>query len=136
MRIPYLELLAATLAAIGSFVDVHVWSPAYTYFLLVLLVITEALITTWLHRRPLRPLRVAGRVLAYTAVLAFAHGFGKHEPSLAWLPHLVLAPCVVFHLRKLIGAFGALDLVDAEAADLLNIRLTRKQEEAKEKEPA
>ena len=132
------ELVAVVLAALASFVETHIWSPAYTYYLLLVLVVLDVLTNNLLTKQPLRPRRLAWRLAGYTAVLAFAHGFGEHEKGLFFLTQLVLAPFVLIHLRRLIIAFGKLGLVDSDVAELLERRITRsaEREEVPPTEPA
>jgi hypothetical protein len=123
-----IEIGAVTLAPMSTFIEAHIWSPAYTYYLLLVLVVLDVLTNNLLLHKPLLPRNLAFRLAGYTVVLAFAHGFGAHEPGLVWLTQLVLAPFVLIHLRRLIIAFGKLGLVDSDVADLLQRRITRKAE--------
>jgi hypothetical protein len=128
------ELGAVTLAGVSAFVEAHVWSPAYTYYLLLVLVVLDVLTNNLLNKKPLRPRVLALRLAGYTVVLALAHGFAAHEPGLVWLAQLVLAPFVIVHLRRLIIAFGKLELVDGDVAELLSRRITARAERAAEAE--
>ncbi len=128
------ELGAVTVAGLGGFVETHIWSPAYTYYLLLVLVVLDILTNNLLNKKPLLMRRLALRMAGYTALLAFAHGFGEHEKGLFFLTQLVLAPFVLIHLRRLIIAFGKLGLVDSDVADLLERRITRSAE--REEAPA
>lgn len=130
-----LEILAVGLAGAGSFVEVHIWSPAYTYYLLLVLVVLDVLTNNYLLGRRLVPRNLVLRLLAYTVVLGFAHGFAEHEKGLFFLSQLALAPFVIVHLRRLIVAFGKLDLVDREVSDLLQKRIARAAEQAEEAAP-
>ncbi|MGI4871219.1 MAG: hypothetical protein ACRYFX_08585 [Janthinobacterium lividum] len=134
ISVQLIELVAVTLAGLSSFVETHIWSPAYTYYLLLVLVVLDVLTNNLLQKLPLRPRQLAWRLVGYTAVLAFAHGFGEHEKGLFFLTQLVLAPFVLIHLRRLIIAFGKLGLVDSDVADLLQRRITRNAE--REESPA
>ena len=118
------ELSAVTVAGLSGFVEAHVWSPAYTYYLLLVLVVLDVLTNNLVNKKPLRPRNLALRLAGYTVVLALAHGFAAHEPGLVWLAQLVLAPFVIVHLRRLIIAFGKLELVDSDVAELLSRRIT------------
>ncbi len=128
-RFPF-ELLAVGAAGAGSFVEVHIWSPAYTYYLLLVLVVLDLLTNNFLLGKKLVPRNLAFRLVAYTVVLAFAHGFAEHEKGLFFLSQLAMAPFVVVHLRRLIITFGRLDLVDSDVAHLLETRITRAAEAA------
>ena len=132
---PSAEIAAAILAGCTSFIEVHVWQPAYTYFLLQILVVLDTLLRNKLKKRPTRPAHLAVMLLAYTLVLAFAHGFGGHEIGLRWLPQVVLAPLVIFHLRRFIVNLSNVELMDNEVATLLNLKIL-KSAEAAEKEAA
>ena len=134
LSVQAVELVAVSLAGLGGFVEAHIWSPAYTYYLLLALVVLDVLTNNLLQKKPLRPKLLAGRLAGYTAVLAFAHGFGEHEKGLFFLTQLVLAPFVLIHLRRLIIAFGKLGLVDSDVADLLQRRITHQAE--REEAPA
>ncbi len=123
-----IELGAVTAAGISGFIEAHVWSPAYTYYLLLVLVVLDVLTNNLVEKKPFKPRQLALRLVGYTALLAFAHGFGEHEKGLFFLTQLVLAPFVLIHLRRLIIAFGKLGLVDNDVADLLQRRITRKAE--------
>jgi len=123
------ELTAVTLAGVSSFVERHVWSPAYTYYLLLLLVVLDVLTNNFVLNKPLVPRNLAFRLVAYTVLMALAHGFAEHEKGLVFLPSLVLAPFVLIHLRRLIISFGKLGLVDSDVADLLQRRITRQAEQ-------
>lgn len=125
-----IELLAVVVAAVSSFVEKHVWSPAYTYYLLLVLVVLDVLTNNLVQGKPLRPRSLLLRLGGYTVVLALAHGFAAHEPGLVWLAQLVLAPFVIVHLRRLIIAFGKLELVDGDVAELLSRRITARAEQA------
>ena len=125
-----IELLAVALAGLSGFVEQHVWSPAYTYYLLLVLVVLDVLTNNLVQGKPLRPRNLLLRLGGYTVVLALAHGFAVHEPGLVWLAQLVLAPFVIVHLRRLIIAFGKLDLVDGDVADLLSRRISARAEQA------
>lgn len=125
---PSAEIAAAALAGLTSFVELHVWEPAYTYFLLLFLVVVDTVLRNKLKKRPSRPLHLAVLLLAYTLVLAFAHGFGGHEIGLRWLPQVVLAPLVVFHLRRFIVNLSKIDLMDEEVATLLNLKILKRSE--------
>jgi hypothetical protein len=127
-----LELGAVALAGASSFVEVHIWSPAYTYYLLLLLVALEVVVNGYLNKRPLRPRNLALRLLAYTVILGFAHGFAEHEKGLFFLSQLALAPFVIVHMRRLIIALGKLDLVDSDVADLLQKRIGKAAEATEE----
>ncbi|MVN79127.1 hypothetical protein GO988_22580 [Hymenobacter sp. HMF4947] len=129
-----IELVAVSVAGVSGFVEAHIWSPAYTYYLLLVLVVLDVLTGNLLQKLPLKPRKLAWRLVGYTAILAFAHGFGEHEKGLFFLTQLVLAPFVLIHLRRLIIAFGKLGLVDSDVADLLQRRMTRQAE--REEEPA
>ncbi|MVN75833.1 hypothetical protein GO988_05790 [Hymenobacter sp. HMF4947] len=129
-----IELVAVSVAGVSGFVEAHIWSPAYTYYLLLVLVVLDVLTNNLLQKLPLKPKKLAWRLVGYTAILAFAHGFGEHEKGLFFLTQLVLAPFVLIHLRRLIIAFGKLGLVDSDVADLLQRRMTRQAE--REEEPA
>lgn len=124
----FTELAAVGLAGLGGLVETHIWSPAYTYYLLLLLVALEVGVNTYIRKAPFRPRNLALRLLAYTLVLGFAHGFAEHEKGLFFLSQLALAPFVIVHLRRLIIAFGKLELVDADVAELLTKRITRAAE--------
>jgi asparagine N-glycosylation enzyme membrane subunit Stt3 len=78
-RYPVIEIFAAVLAAISSFVELHIWSPAYTYFMLLFLVMVDVMVNNHIKGQPNRPKFMLLIMLAYTLVLAFAHAFGKHE---------------------------------------------------------
>ena len=126
---PVIELAAAVLAGFSSFVEVHIWSPSYTYFLLLLLVVLDSALRNKLQKRVPRPLHMLIILVAYTLVLAFAHGFGGHEIGLRWLPQVVLAPLVIFHLRRLIVNLSKLDLMDEDVATLLSVKIGKRAEE-------
>lgn len=129
-----IELLAVVIAGITGFVEAHVWSPAYTYYLLLVLVVLDVVTNNLVNNEPLKPRKLALRLVGYTAILAFAHGFGEHEKGLFFLTQLVLAPFVLIHMRRLIIAFGKLGLVDKDVAVLLERKITRQAE--REDEPA
>jgi hypothetical protein len=132
IRLSILELASAALAGVCSsvpqFVNDHIWSPAYTYFLLMALVGVDGVVQARVQQKPLRPLRLGLQLLAYTFILAFAHGFAKHEVGLVWLAQVTLAPFVFFHLRRLIISFGKLGLVDNDVAQLLSLKIGRRAE--------
>lgn len=128
----FIELAAVLMAGVGGLVERHIWSPAYTYYLLLFLVALDVAVNAYLRGLPLRPRNLALRLLAYTVVLGFAHGFAEHEKGLFFLSQLALAPFVIVHLRRLIIAFGKLDLVDNDVAELLSKRITRAAEAAPE----
>jgi|GEM_PF-2525683 len=128
------ELVAVGLAGCTSFVERHIWTPAYTYYLLLVLVVLDVLTNNLVQGKPLRPRQLLLRLAGYTVILALAHGFAAHEPGLMWLAQLVLAPFVIVHMRRLIISLGKLDLVDSDVADLLGRRLT-KRAEREEEEP-
>jgi hypothetical protein len=130
------ELGAVTVAGISGFVEAHIWSPAYTYYLLLVLVVLDVLTNNLVEKKAFNAKKLAWRLVGYTALLAFAHGFGEHEKGLFFLTQLVLAPFVLIHLRRLIIAFGKLGLVDPDVAHLLQRRITRKAESEPEAEPA
>lgn len=128
-RFPF-ELLAVGAAGAGSFVEVHIWSPAYTYYLLLVLVVLDIMTNNLLLGKRLVPRNLVLRLVAYTVILAFAHGFAEHEKGLFFLSQLAMAPFVVVHMRRLIITFGKLDLVDNDVAHLLETRITRAAEAA------
>ena len=128
LTLQVVELAAVVLAALTSFVERHIWTPAYTYYLLLVLVVLDVLTNNLVAGKALRPRNLALRLAGYTVILALAHGFAAHEPGLIWLAQLVLAPFVIVHMRRLIIAAGKLDLVDSDVADLLSRRITRRLE--------
>jgi hypothetical protein len=131
-RFPNLELLAVALAGLSGLVEKHVWSPAYTYYLLLGLVVLDVLTNNLVLGKRLVPRNLVLRLAAYTVILAFAHGFSANEPGLFFLSQLAMAPFVIVHLRRLIISFGKLDLVDGDVATLLSKRITRADEAAVE----
>lgn len=130
-----LELLAVVLAGVGGFVEGHIWSPAYTYYLLLVLVVLDLVTNNLVAGKRLVPRNLLLRLLAYTVLLAFAHGFAEHEKGLFFLSQLAMAPFVIVHMRRLIISFGKLDLVDRDVADLLQKRITRAADSAAEAVP-
>ncbi len=138
LTVQAVELGAVTLAGLvgllhqrlTGFVETHIWSPAYTYYLLLLLVVLDVLTNNLLTGTRLRPRRLALRLVAYTLVMGFAHGFSEHEKGLFFLSQLTVAPFVIIHLRRLIISLGKLELVDGDVAELLSKRITRAAEEA------
>lgn len=127
-RFPIVELSAAVLAGFSSFVEIHIWSPAYTYFMLLFLVVVDVTVNNHIKGQRHRPKIMLLILLAYTLVLAFANAFGKHEVGLIWLPQVVLAPFVIGHLRRLIRNFGKLSLMEEDTAALLSTNLTGRQQ--------
>ncbi|MCC2546408.1 hypothetical protein LJY25_08125 [Hymenobacter sp. BT175] len=120
-----LEVGAVVAGAVSSFVEKHIWSPSYSYFMLMLLLIVDLTATVLLKQRKFR--RWWLLILpAYTLVLSFAHSFGTHEPGLIWLPQAVIGLVVLIHLRRLIINFGKLQLMDDDVATVLNARLKRR----------
>lgn len=137
LTIEFVQLMAIAVAGLSGFIEKHVWSPAYTYYLLLLLVVLDVLTTNVVQGKPLRPRNLALRLAGYTLVLAFAHGFGQHEKGLFFLTQLVIAPFVLVHLRRLIISLGKLGMVDSDVSDLLSKRITARAEaEAPVSEPA
>ena len=132
----FIELGAVGLAGLSSFVERHIWTPAYTYYLLLLLVVLDVLTNNLVQGKPLGPRRLLLRLAGYTVLLALAHGFAAHEPGLVWLAQLVLAPFVIVHMRRLIISLGKLGLVDTDVADLLGRRLTKRAEQEPADAPA
>ncbi|MDB5268221.1 MAG: hypothetical protein JWP58_1261 [Hymenobacter sp.] len=124
------EALAVVAAGVSGFVDAHIWSPAYSYYSLLVLVVLDVVTNNLVEGKPLVPRNLALRLLAYTVLLAFAHGFAEHEKGLFFLSQLAMAPFVIVHLRKLIISFSKLGLVDPSVADLLQKRITRASEVA------
>ncbi|MGI4835116.1 MAG: hypothetical protein ACRYFK_16810 [Janthinobacterium lividum] len=122
------ELSAISVAGVSTFVEAHIWTPAYTYYLLLVLVVLDVLTNNLVVGKRLRPRNLALRLVGYTVVLALAHGFGEHEKGLFFLTQLVLAPFVLVHMRRLIISLGKLDLVDSDVAELLSRRITREAE--------
>ena len=127
-----LELLAVATAGVSSLIEKHVWSPAYTYYLLLVLVVLDVLTNNLVLGKRLVPRNLALRLAAYIVILAFAHGFSANEPGLFFLSQLAMAPFVIVHLRRLIISFGKLELVDGDVATLLSKRITRADEAAAE----
>jgi hypothetical protein len=130
------EFMAVCLAGVSGFVEGHIWSPAYTYYLLLVLVVLDVLTNNLLEGKPLVPRNLLFRLFAYTVILAFAHGFSEHEKGLFFLSQLAMAPFVIVHLRRLIIAFGKLGLVDKDVAHLLETRIKRAADQAAEVAPA
>lgn len=128
LTIEAVQLVAIAVAGLSGFIEKHVWSPAYTYYLLLVLVVLDVLTNNLVQGKPLRPRNLALRLAGYTLVLAFAHGFGQHEKGLFFLTQLVLAPFVLVHMRRLIISLGKLDLVDSDVAELLSKRITARAE--------
>jgi hypothetical protein len=126
--IEFVQLAAIGVAGVSGFIEKHVWSPAYTYYLLLLLVVLDVLTTNVVQGKRLRPRNLALRLAGYTLILAFAHGFGQHEKGLFFLTQLVIAPFVLVHLRRLIISLGKLEMVDSDVADLLSKRITTRAE--------
>jgi hypothetical protein len=122
------EVLAVVAAGVSGFVDAHIWSPAYSYYSLLVLVVLDVVTNNLVEGKPLVPRNLVLRLLAYTVLLAFAHGFAEHEKGLFFLSQLAMAPFVIVHLRKLIISFSKLGLVDASVADLLQKRIGRASE--------
>ena len=130
------EFLAVLAAGISGFVDAHIWSPAYSYYSLLVLVVLDVVTNNLVEGKRLVPKNLALRLLAYTVLLAFAHGFAEHEKGLFFLSQLAMAPFVIVHMRRLIISFGKLDLVEPAVADLLQKRITRAADAAAEAVPA
>lgn len=128
LTIECVQLVAIGLAGVSGFVEKHIWSPAYTYYLLLVLVVLDVLTNNVVAGKRLRPRNLALRLVGYTLLMAFAHGFGEHEKGLFFIPQLVLAPFVLVHMRRLIVSLGKLDLVDSDVAELLSKRITAKAE--------
>jgi hypothetical protein len=128
LTVQTIELLAVVMAGVTGFVEAHVWSPAYTYYLLLVLVVLDVVTNNMLNNEPLKPRKLVLRLAGYTAILAFAHGFGEHEKGLFFLTQLVLAPFVLIHLRRVIIAFGRLGLVEPAVANLLERKITHQAE--------
>ena len=128
LTIEFVQLTAIGVAGVTGFVEKHVWSPAYTYYLLLVLVVLDVLTNNVVAGKRLRPRNLALRLVGYTLILALAHGFGEHEKGLFFLTQLVLAPFVLVHMRRLIISLGKLDLVDSDVAELLSKRITAKAE--------
>lgn len=135
LTIECVQLAAIGLAGVSSFIEKHVWSPAYTYYLLLVLVVLDVLTNNVVAGKRLRPRNLALRLVGYTLLMAFAHGFGEHEKGLFFIPQLVLAPFVLVHMRRLIISLGKLDLVDSDVAELLSKRI-KTQAEAETPVPA
>lgn len=128
LTIETVQLAAIGIAGVTGFVEKHVWSPAYTYYLLLVLVVLDVLTNNVVEGKPLRPRNLVMRLIGYTLLLALAHGFGEHEKGLFFLTQLVLAPFVLVHIRRLIISFGKLGWVDSDVAQLLSKRITAKAE--------
>lgn len=135
-RLLTVEALAVVAAGISGFVDAHIWSPAYSYYSLLVLVVLDVVTNNLVEGKPLVPRNLVLRLLAYTVLLAFAHGFAEHEKGLFFLSQLAMAPFVIVHMRRLIISFGKLDLVEPAVADLLQKRITRAADAAAEAPPA
>jgi len=128
LTIEFVQLVAVVAAGVSGFIEKHVWSPAYTYYLLLVLVVLDVLTNNVVEGKRLRPRNLALRMVGYTLVLAFAHGFGQHEKGLFFLTQLVIAPFVLVHMRRLIISLGKLGLVDSDVAELLSKRITTRAE--------
>lgn len=128
LTIEFVQLVAIAVAGLSGFIEKHVWSPAYTYYLLLVLVVLDVVTTNVVQGKPLRPRNLALRLAGYTLVLAFAHGFGQHEKGLFFLTQLVIAPFVLVHMRRLIISLGKLEMVDSDVSDLLSKRITARAE--------
>jgi hypothetical protein len=131
-RLLGIEVCAVGVAGISGFVEGHIWSPAYSYYLLLVLVVLDLLTNNFLLNKPLVPRNLVFRLLAYTLILAFAHGFSEHEKGLFFLSQLAIAPFVIVHMRRLIITFGKLGLVDTEVSHLLETRIKRAADQAAE----
>jgi hypothetical protein len=129
------EFMAVCLAGISGFVEGHIWSPAYSYYLLLVLVVLDLLTNNFLLGKPMMPRNLVFRLLAYTLILAFAHGFSEHEKGLFFLSQLAIAPFVIVHMRRLIISFGKLGLVDTEVSHLLETRIKRAADQSAEVVP-
>ena len=129
------EVLAVAAAGVSGFVDAHIWSPAYSYYSLLVLVVLDVVTNNLVEGKRLVPRNLTLRLLAYTVLLAFAHGFAEHEKGLFFLSQLAMAPFVIVHMRRLIISFGKLDLVEPAVADLLQKRITRAADAAAEAVP-
>ncbi len=128
LTIEVVQLAAIGLAGVSSFIEKHVWSPAYTYYLLLVLVVLDVLTNNVVEGKPLRWRNLGLRLVGYTLLLALAHGFGEHEKGLFFLTQLVLAPFVLVHMRRLIISLGKLGMVDSDVAELLSKRIKAKAE--------
>lgn len=125
-RFPWPEIAAAACVGISQFVELHIWSPAITYFMVMLLVSLDVLTDLALNQRKWRP-RVLLLILpAYTVIMAFAHTFGKNEPALSLLPQGIIVLMVVIHLRRLVRNFSKLKLMDGDLATVLDVNLSRR----------
>ena len=130
LTVQAVEIAAIAASGLSSFVEKHIWSPAYTYYLLLVLVVLDVLTNNVVEGKRLKPRNLALRLVGYTLLMAFAHGFGEHEKGLFFIPQLVLAPFVLVHMRRLIISLGKLNLVDSDVAELLSKRIsTRVTEE-------
>jgi hypothetical protein len=127
LTIEFVQLVAIA-AGLSGFVEKHIWSPAYSYYLLLVLVVLDVLTNNLVEGKPLRPRNLALRLVGYTVLMSFAHGFGEHEKGLFFIPQLVLAPFVLVHMRRLIISLGKLEWVDSGVAELLSKRITARAE--------
>lgn len=134
-RFPTVEMLAVVAAGVSGFVDAHIWSPAYSYYSLLVLVVLDVMTNNLVKGEPLVPRNLAMRLLTYTVVLAFAHGFSSHEKGLFFLSQLAIAPFVIIHLRRLIISCAKLKWLEPDVADLLQKRITRAADAAAEAVP-
>ena len=123
-----LEGLAIAASVCTTFVETHIWSPAYSYFALMLMVALDLAASWWLNQRHYRR-RWLLILPAYTIVMAFAHTFGTREAGLVWLPQAVIGLMVVVHLRNLVIKLGKLQLMEPDVATVLNTRLKRHLDE-------
>jgi hypothetical protein len=128
LTIEFVQLVAIAAAGMSGFVEKHIWSPAYSYYLLLVLVVLDVLTNNLVEGKPLRPRNLALRLVGYTVLMSFAHGFGEHEKGLFFIPQLVLAPFVLVHMRRLIISLGKLEWVDSGVAELLSKRITARAE--------
>jgi hypothetical protein len=136
LTIEFVQLVAIAAAGLSGFVEKHIWSPAYSYYMLLVLVVLDVLTNNLVEGKPLRPRNLALRILGYTVLMSFAHGFGEHEKGLFFIPQLVLAPFVLVHMRRLIISLGKLGWVDSGVADLLSKRITARAEAPEAPVPA
>ena len=119
-----IDIGAALIGGLSSFVNAHIWFPEQTYYMVLALVaidfITGVLVG---HRSPVgfetrKAKKAIPTLIAYTGCMVFAHKFSV-EPGLFWMPQTVLLPIVVINFTSSVKNCSLLGWLPTSIADVL-----------------
>jgi hypothetical protein len=129
-------LLGLSVHGLLRWIDLYIWSPAAGYLIVMALTLADFALGAGFaffrcRYRTRLALRGVCRLVAYTGLLAAAHGLARYDPLLAWLPETVFFPLSLILFTSLVRRLAGLGLLPHALAD----QLTRRVDAVREQSP-